>query len=78
MTPIAPTISADYTKEVHGGMVSRGHIYCVNDITRKLRGHSHSIPKESSRKSDLLKEEKRADVIDRFATPTALEDPVVV
>jgi hypothetical protein len=36
---MVPTISTDYyTKEAHVRMISRRHIHCVNDITRKLGG----------------------------------------
>lgn len=66
MTSMVPTIPTDYTKEAHGGMILRGHIHYVNDITRKLRERSDSILKRSSKESDLSREGKRADVIDHF------------
>lgn len=37
-------------------------MHCANDITRKLKRRSHSIPKESSKKSDILKG-KRTDTL---------------
>lgn len=60
-------------------MISRGHIHCVNGITRKLREHSHSIPKGSSKESDLSREGKRARTLSiASCRRRTVEDPAVV